>query len=118
MPVALALAQVWRGAEDGRLMRMLTRLCFVLERPESSTDPAWAETGACADRPPPQPLLELMMSPCGPAVSSGIFGGHLERMAGPEPHVDVLACPHAACLGDGGRMSGFGEKLHWTQWNW
>jgi hypothetical protein len=27
-------------------MRVLTRLCFVLERPESSTDPAWAETGA------------------------------------------------------------------------
>ena len=39
-------AQVWRGAEDGRLMRALTRLCFVLERPESAVDPAWAETGA------------------------------------------------------------------------
>ena len=27
-------------------MRAMTRLCFVLERPESALDPAWAETGA------------------------------------------------------------------------
>ena len=44
--IGKAIVQVWRGAEDGRLMRVLTRLCFVLERPEADTDPQWAETGA------------------------------------------------------------------------
>ena len=37
--------QVWKGAEDGRLLRLLVRLSSVLERPESETDPQWAETG-------------------------------------------------------------------------
>ncbi len=39
------VVQVWKGAEDGRLLRVLVRLSSVLERPESETDPQWAETG-------------------------------------------------------------------------
>ncbi len=40
-----AAAQVWKGAEDGRLLRILVRLTSILERPESDGDPQWAETG-------------------------------------------------------------------------
>ncbi|BDA44294.1 PAN2-PAN3 deadenylation complex subunit pan3 at C-terminar half [Coccomyxa sp. Obi] len=40
-----AAMQVWKGAEDGRLLRVMVRLSSVLERPESETDPQWAETG-------------------------------------------------------------------------
>ena len=54
------MVQVWRGAEDGRLMRVLTRLCFVLERPEADTDPQWAETGV---HPLPCPSRAEMLSP-------------------------------------------------------
>lgn len=41
----VASAQVWKGAEDGRLLRLLVKLSSVLERPESDGDPQWAETG-------------------------------------------------------------------------
>ena len=40
-----AAAQVWRGAEDGRLLRILVRLTSILERPNSEGDLQWAETG-------------------------------------------------------------------------
>ena len=40
-----AAAQVWKGAEDGRLLRVLVRLGSVLERPQAEGDPQWAETG-------------------------------------------------------------------------
>ena len=40
-----AAAQVWKGAEDGRLLRILVRLTAILERPEAESDPQWAETG-------------------------------------------------------------------------
>ena len=40
-----AAAQVWKGAEDGRLLRIIVRLTSILERPEHSSDPQWAETG-------------------------------------------------------------------------
>ncbi|EIE26025.1 hypothetical protein COCSUDRAFT_61018 [Coccomyxa subellipsoidea C-169] len=39
------VAEVWKGAEDGRLLRVLVRLSSVLERPDSDSDPQWAETG-------------------------------------------------------------------------
>ena len=40
-----AAAQVWKGAEDGRLMRVLVRLGSVLERLQAEGNPQWAETG-------------------------------------------------------------------------
>lgn len=39
------VVQVWKGAEDGRLLRVLVRLSSILERPDSDNDPQWAETG-------------------------------------------------------------------------
>lgn len=44
--ISILFAQVWKGAEDGRLLRVLVRLTSVLDRPESDVDPQWAETGA------------------------------------------------------------------------
>jgi Pan3 Pseudokinase domain len=40
------LGEVAKEAENGRLLRLLTRLSFVNERPELEGDPRWAETGA------------------------------------------------------------------------
>jgi len=40
-----AAAQVWKGAEDGRLLRILVKLTSILERPQTEGDPQWAETG-------------------------------------------------------------------------
>ena len=40
-----AAAQVWKGAEDGRLLRILVCLTSILERPNSEGNPQWAETG-------------------------------------------------------------------------
>ncbi|CAK0773929.1 hypothetical protein CVIRNUC_004116 [Coccomyxa viridis] len=40
-----AAAQVWKGAEDGRLLRILVKLTSILERPEHTGEPQWAETG-------------------------------------------------------------------------
>ena len=40
-----AAAQVWKGAEDGRLLRILVKLTSILERPEHAGEPQWAETG-------------------------------------------------------------------------
>jgi hypothetical protein len=46
-----AALQVWKGAEDGRLLRILVRLASVLDRPDSDADPQWAETGLCHTPP-------------------------------------------------------------------
>ena len=35
-----------REAEATRMLRLVTRLCQILERPEGDLDPQWAETGA------------------------------------------------------------------------
>ena len=40
-----AAAQVWKGAEDGRLLRILVKLTSILERPEHTGERQWAETG-------------------------------------------------------------------------
>ena len=45
-----AAREVWKGAEDGRLLRVLVHLTSILERPEGDMDPQWAETG---DASPP-----------------------------------------------------------------
>lgn len=44
-----AAAQVWKGAEDGRLLRLLVRLGSVLERPQAESDPQWADTGTAME---------------------------------------------------------------------
>jgi len=41
----LLLAELARESENGRLLRLMVRLNFVLERPEGDVDGSWAETG-------------------------------------------------------------------------
>lgn len=56
-----AAQQVWKGAEDGRLLRVLVRLTSVLDRPGSDVDPQWAETGAPSLLPC---IVVLELRPC------------------------------------------------------
>ena len=39
------LGEVQREADNGRLLRLLLKLCYVCERPELGGDTQWAETG-------------------------------------------------------------------------
>lgn len=39
------LGEVQREAENGRLLRLLMKLCYICERPELGGDSQWAETG-------------------------------------------------------------------------
>ncbi len=66
-----AAAQVWKGAEDGRLLRILVRLTSILERPESEGDPQWAETGqpaACS-----HPRDDHHAPRCGNGIAYGPY---------------------------------------------
>lgn len=63
-----------REAEATRMLRLVTRLCQILERPEGDLDPQWAETGALRSLGLRLSHLQILERPdgrCGLAVGGG-----------------------------------------------